>query len=381
MALGSNNMNDHAESQHLFLSQQDVDRLINEDAAETRISVMEKISSQYRHDEYSEQEARYAEQIFRVLAKDTELQVRKALAMQLKDTSHIPRDILMELIADHESVALPVIEHSVLLSDADLLQVIESSQNVDRINAVARRKEISQRVSHALVETQYPEVVSTLLDNKGANIHQQDYFTIMDRYNQDQSMMHQMAERMALPMPVVEQLIYAVSEQIAEKLKTHYDINLDESPSSSREALTLQFITKESSHEELAQTVHLMALQGRLTHSIILSSLCQGRMAFFEHALAELANIPHANARKLIRDRGKLGFEALYDKTNLPESTFHAVKTLLHVVLEFQEEENFEPGSAHFANQVISRLVAISEQQDIENLSYIIALVRQSVRH
>jgi uncharacterized protein (DUF2336 family) len=40
-------------------------------------------------------------------------------------------------------------------------------------------------------------------------------------------------------------------------------------------------------------------------------------MAFFEHALAELAGTPHARAWLMVHDAGPLGLKAIYDRAEL----------------------------------------------------------------
>ncbi len=133
----------------------------------------------------------------------------------------------------------------------------------------------------------------------------------------------------------------------------------------------------DASDEEIAATVAQMLKHDRLSPSIILSSLCRGHLRFFETALAQLANLPIVNARRLVRDRGPLGFQAIYHKTGLPESMFQAVRILLHVVLE-TDHATATPGSQNYSNQLVQTILVHAGNEDIENLSYIIALVRQS---
>lgn len=369
------------QDEHYFLSQEDVDRLLEDDSPDSRIDVMEKISDQYGTRAFSESELLYAEQIFRLLLQDTELRVRKALAVRLSTVDHVPRDIVLSLAQDRAEVAVPVIERSQVLSDADLIRLIENSREMQKIAAVARRGKVSERVSSALIGTHYPQVVKTLLDNMKAQIAGRDYEAIVKEHSGNEAMMAALATRETLPLPVVEQLVHLVSAQLAEELQRRYDVDLADIRDRTRESMTLHMLPYSASDEEIEATVQQMQSFERLTPSVVLSALCQGHIRFFEIALARLAHIPKANARKLVRDKGLLGFEALYEKTQMPESTYEAVRLLLGVVLELENEPDCQPGTPHYANAVIERLLMAAGDREVDNLSYIIALVRQAIVH
>jgi hypothetical protein len=91
---------------------------------------------------------------------------------------------------------------------------------------------------------------------------------------------------------------------------------------------------------------------------------------------ANNSGIPVENARTLIADRGELGFRAIYNKSGLPEAMFPAVKLLLKIVREL-DAEGAQNGSSRYANSVVERILHYSEENPVENLSYIIALVRR----
>ena len=112
----------------LRLSQDDITRLLNEDAPGIRVDVLQKVADGYEQTEYGEQETAVAEQIFRTLVRDTEQNVRIALAERFKDSAAIPRDIIQKLVKDeNDAVAVPLMASSPLLSEQDLLSIIEST--------------------------------------------------------------------------------------------------------------------------------------------------------------------------------------------------------------------------------------------------------------
>lgn len=368
----------------IILTSSDVDRLLKDDSAESRMDVLEKVSQHYNDKRFADREREVAEQIFRLLMKDAHLKVRENLAQRIRENPDIPRDIVLHLAADHERVSLPVLEASQVLSDADLVNIIESSREVSKLMAISKRSAVSGRVSEALVETSYPDVVSALVENEGATISTRTYDKIVEEFAREPQVMESIVSRAHLPVAVVEKLITHATEAVAGELKQKYKLNdeqLRKETAGTREDTTLKILEQENNPEAISALVEQMGQEGRLTPSIIMTALCRGQHFFFVAALATLANIPTLNAQKLVQDKGDLGFKALYERTEMPESMFEAVKLLLRVVQELEGGEAI-PGSLLYANRAVERLLALTGNQDVPNLAYLMALIRQNVtRH
>lgn len=367
------------EEEGFYLTQADVDRLLQDHSADSRLNVVTKIVHHYEKDHFSSQELHIAERIFRLLMKDAEIRVREALSEQIKHNTKVPRDIVLHLAKDAPSVSNPILEHSRILSDADLIKVVESTHEIAALKAISRRERVSERVSDALIDTHYPQVVKELLSNSGSHISDKGYEHIMDEFRGDEDVEVSLVKRSGLPITIVEKLVTYVSDQLVQELEARYkgcSTSLREEQENSRAATTLELIEHEDDEEAIDQLAAQMVASGRLSPSIIMMGLCRGNMHFFESALGRMANIPKSNARKLIRDKGELGFSRLYAKTGLPESMFEAVRVMLDVVLGMEGSDR-RPGSVGFANRVVEQLIAYAENHDVENLSYIIALVRQ----
>src|SRR5882757_1307728 len=74
------------------------------------------------------------------LARDATVRVRAILAEEIKYLDCIPRDIVLRLAQDLETVvSAPILEYSPLLSDADLIEIIACGQVQEVLVAVASR--------------------------------------------------------------------------------------------------------------------------------------------------------------------------------------------------------------------------------------------------
>jgi uncharacterized protein (DUF2336 family) len=363
------------------LTEEDVKNLLAEPSEETRTAIANKVALNYATEGvFDAEEMKVAEHIFSLLVNDTALQVRGTLAQHLKDSNRLPRDILLKMAEDEESVSLPILQFSRLLNDTDLLRIIRNSQDISKHLAIARREKVSPTVSQALVDTRQTEVVGILLENDGAQFYENTFREIIEDFAEDDSIIHRLVQRGDLPLTTAEKLISLVSDELAEQLERKYNISSEQlgcEIEQSREMATLRLLDNTVDQEEIDKLISQMMAFKRLTPSIILTALCRGNIRFFETSMARLAKIPVPNARTLIHDRGELGFKSLYRKAELPESLFDAVRIVLQVI-QSMPDAGVRPGSIHFANRVVERIFQLAEAQEVENISYIIALIRQN---
>lgn len=363
----------------LALTAEDVARLLKDNTSAVRVDMTAKIAGNYSGESLNRKENMMAEQIFRLLLRDTELKVRATLAEHLKTSAIIPRDIILTMVRDVEEVAVPLLQHSEVLNDEDLLDIVHSTRELSRFLAISNRAQVSGIVADGLLQRGNGDVAAALVENKGAQISEGGFKRIIETYGADETLMQAVSKRPHLPLSAAERLINVVSESLAETLKKKYrltDEHLQKEVEKTRESETLDLIGTTHSQEDIDQLIDQLRAFNRLTPSLILSALCQGNFIFFETSLARLSNISVANARTLIADRGELGFRAIYDKSGLPEAMFPAVKLLLRVVRELDDKGDRSTGS-RYANRVVERLLHAAEETPVDNLAYIIALVRR----
>jgi uncharacterized protein (DUF2336 family) len=364
----------------LTLSPEDVNHLLSDKTSGTRVNMTHKIGGAYNTNGLGIKEIKVAEQIFRLLLRDTELNVRSSLAQYVKDSPNIPRDIVVKMAKDVEEVSLPILQFSEVLTDDDLVELVHFKDDISRYLAVSKRRIVSEKLADTLIAKGSEEVATALVYNSGATLSESGFSKIIDTYKGNEAMMQAVSNRSYLPISTVEKLISVVSGALSDTIKQKYNQpgqNIQKEVDKTRETETLHLIKHAESDDSIERLITQLLDANRLTPSIILSALCQGNFEFFETALARLSSIPVSNARKLITDRGELGFRAIYVKSGLPEAMFPAVKLLLKIVRDLASEGSERPGSSRYANSVVERILHASEDQQMENLSYIIALVRR----
>lgn len=360
------------------LTEADVVRLLTDPSGETRAEMAGKIAKGFAVDSLTARERQIAIDIVRAMVKDAEVRVREALAQNLKSSGELPHDIALTLARDVESVALPVLEFSTVLTDDDLLEIVRRSSGKKQV-AVARRKKVSSPVAEALIESRNGEAVATLVSNEGADLSEAALQRVLDSFGNEEAVHGSLVHRSNLPITVAERLVALVSENLREYLVTHHELPAAVATDlvlESRERATVNLLPPGAESADVQQLVQQLRVNGRLTPSLMLRSLCMGDMQLFEAGLATLARTSLANARILIHDGGTLGFKSLYMRAALPERLYPAFR----VAVDVWRETDFDGGERDRERHVcrmIERILTQFEDVGQENLDYLLKKLHQ----
>src|SRR5580700_4993658 len=99
---------------------------INPQSGATREEIYLAVASLYRIQGtgLNERERELMREILRRLTRDVEMAIRIALAQRLADDANAPHDLILLLVDDAIEVARPLILHSPLLTDDDVLKLV-----------------------------------------------------------------------------------------------------------------------------------------------------------------------------------------------------------------------------------------------------------------
>ncbi|WP_042695252.1 DUF2336 domain-containing protein [Azospirillum sp. B506] len=365
-------MNDGFKTGHL--TQQDVARLLADPSPNSRTDLAAKLAQQFDSPELSQTERQLAEDIIRVMVKDTVLRVRQTLAENLKSSPSLPRDVALTLARDVEAVAIPVLSVSTVLTPADLVEILRSGADA-KSTAIAQRPTVPAAVADALIESGSERAVAALVANEGAELGEQSLGRVIDRFGASEAVQDPLVHRSKLPITIAERLVAVVSERLRQHLVAHHELPskvASELILQSRERATVALFSGENDEGALDRLVTQLARTGRLTPSLLVRSLCTGDIAFFEMAMSRMANVPLTNARLLIHDAGRLGLKSLYDKAKLPSALLPACRIAIDVLKETPYDG--EPGDRErHRRRVIERILTQYEDLAPEDLEFLLA--------
>jgi uncharacterized protein (DUF2336 family) len=230
-----------------------------------------------------------------------------------------------------DSIAVPIIAGSPVLEDEDLIRLASSAPAARQI-AVASRQTVSEAVVEALVEHAAPDAVRTAASNDGAAFSPRAYAGCFTRFENDPDVLEGFVARRSLPLDVTEKLIAHISDTAIQRLVHRHALPAQlavELAEGARERATVDLVDQAGLSEDPRRFAQQLQMNGRLTPSLMLRALFRGHMTFFEHCIAELAEIDHAKAWLLIHDAGPLGLEAVFKRAGLPERITPAVRAAL----------------------------------------------------
>ncbi len=310
------------------LTDNDIRMLVKGVTADERALATHKLCRTIDRLDMADSERQIAHDILRVMATDAAELVRRAMSVTLKNSAALPQDVANRLARDVESVALPVLTWSPVFSDADLAEIVRIGGEVRQM-AVAKRPQISTRVTSALVERGSEAVVATACANDNARFSELTLQKALDRFSKSEQVLQAVAYRAALPLAVTERLIDMVGDQLRDHILTHHAVSAErilELVVGAKERATLDLVDQAGRAADPKAFVSHLNRVGRLTPSLLLRGLAHGHMTFFEWGVAELAGVPHHRTWLMVHDAGPLGLKAICDKACLPARLYAAFR-------------------------------------------------------
>jgi uncharacterized protein (DUF2336 family) len=296
-----------------------------------------------------------------MLLDDPSPLVRQAMAEVFARSLEAPGAIVQALSLDQPSVALPVLEHSPLLIDADLVDIIATGNCVMQC-AIARRVNLPASVCAAIAEVGSASAALELIENPHAELAPFSWDRIVERHGHLAAIRESMLVLEDLPAATRIALVAKLSDTLAQFVVARNWLSADRAGRIASEARDRSAvnIAARSRGEDMSGLVRHLRATGQLTAGLILRALLSGNLELFDHALAELSNLPPARVAALLHDRGGASLQALLTRAGFPQSTFAAFR----VALEASQESGFVDtpgGAARLRRRMVERVLTHCE--------------------
>jgi uncharacterized protein (DUF2336 family) len=269
---------------------------------------------------------RTVHQALALLVRDQLPRVRRVLSEALKYLPDAPRDIVLQLARDPEvSVAAPILEFSPVLTDEDLLDIIQSSPLTASLIAISKRVNVGEEVSNAIVGTADVDAINALLNNQSAQIREATLDAIIDAAPMYPSWHEPLINRRQLPGKAALRIANFVADALIQKLAArgdfdpattaalglivHQKLNRDDAPALSPDPLSAA-LDPAALKLASARAVDLMNA-GKLTQASIIKIAQDGVSTVVIAALAARANIPVAAVAEVVRSASAKGMLAV----------------------------------------------------------------------
>lgn len=309
----------------------------------------------------SEDDRAAAEGALLMLLDDPSPLVRQAMADVFAGSTHAPATIVRALSLDQSSVALPILEHSPLLIDADLVDLVATG-NSETQCAIARRINLPASVCAAIAEVGSPAAALELIENPHAVLASFSWDRIVERHGHLAAIRESMLGLDDLPPATRLALIEKLSNTLAQFVVARRWLSSDRAERivvEARDRSAINLATRSRGDETGQLVLHLRAT-GQLTAGLILRALLSGNLELFDRALVELSGLPSSRVAALLYDRGSSSLDALLTRAGLPSSTFPAFRAALDATNEIGFVGTVD-GAARLRRRMVERVLTRCE--------------------
>ncbi len=268
---------------------------------------------------------RMTREVLGILARDQITRVRQILAEALKDVADAPPEIIRQLSRDAELVvAGPVLQFSLVLSEEDLLEIIESDPVSGRLAVISKRNGLGESVTAAIAVVGDEEAIALMLNNPSAQIREEVLDRIIDRAADIEPWHEPLVHRPVLPGRAAAKLARFVADNLLEALEERQDLapevlkevrqvverRLDEGQREIPE-------NEKTTAEEALEKARELQASGALDEAAVAKAVKGGDRELGIAQLSVLSGLPVAVVRTVITNRSAKGMVAIAWKAGL----------------------------------------------------------------
>jgi len=260
------------------------------------------------------------------LAKDQATRVRRILSETLKDIANAPADVIGRLARDVELVVCaPVLEHSPVLTDEDLLEIITSGPVLGALSLISKRKNLSEDLSDAIYLSEDIDAIGLMLGNSSAQIRESTLDRMVERARDIEPWHEPLAGRPKLSRKAVLRLSGFISDQLLDSFALRSDLG-----PAAAEAVREEFERRMEAAERSRardeggtpkERAQKLFDQGELDDKAVREAAQGGELDFVMIALVLKTGLPTATVGKIMEISSVKGIVALCWKAELSMQT------------------------------------------------------------
>src|SRR6201987_2989674 len=218
----------------------------------------------------SEHDRSAAEGALLMLLDDPSPLVRQAMAEVFARSLEAPAAIVQALSLDQPSVALPILEHSPLLIDADLVDIVATG-NSETQCAIARRINLPASVCAAIAEVGTAEAALELIENAYAELAPFSWDRSFERHGHLAAIRESMLVLEDLPAATRAALVAKLSDTLAQFVVAKNWLSADRAEriaGEARDRCTIS-IAASSSGDDMSGLIRHLRATSQLTAGLI----------------------------------------------------------------------------------------------------------------
>jgi uncharacterized protein (DUF2336 family) len=282
--------------------------LARENSSDKRRELLTDVTSLFftTKENRSEIETNMFGELMTKVASELDVEVRKELSSRFSDET-VPRRLIVALANDPEvSVAEPILVNSRVLTQTDLINVVEKRGDAHRM-LVTKRPDVSEALSAALVAFGGDKVVESLIKNESANVSLETFDRIVDRATRSPDLQGPLVKRRSVSPEHLNQLFLSVDAQMRSQILarnaqfSEAEINLAMERAKTRVAVNNGALPLD--YEAAKRSVGTMAFQRTLVPAVLPNLWRDNKRTQFMLAFGELSGLDYHQTAKMFDNK------------------------------------------------------------------------------
>lgn len=255
-------------------------------------------------------------QVLEILAQDQVPKIRSIIADEIKHLSNVPKRLIARLAEDAEAaVAGPILEYSPLLTDEQILQIISGGLRGGALEALARRKNISEKISKAVFDKDEDPAIAELLRNQTAEISEKLMDEIALHAETRPDLHLPLVDRGSLSRSTLRRIATFVSAALVERLITRNNLKEDlahEIQLAVRERIDAGESETAPPKKSLdAREADNLFKAGKLDEYAVLDGIDEVNIEFLQRSFELLSKLPADHVKRMMDSGSAKGLCAL----------------------------------------------------------------------
>jgi uncharacterized protein (DUF2336 family) len=288
--------------------------------ADMRAEATRDLVESYLWGELEESDRDAAEAAMVSLLDDPSPAVRLALAECLANHEQAPRSVISGLAHDYAEIAGVVLEHSPVLSDGELIEIIEVSNQWHHA-AIASRLQLSVFVAESLVRYASSDICLSLLARPELAQSSQLIDLVLSRFGDVAEVSEALHQLGGLTQEQHVMLVSNTADRLQNFITMTGWIKPEKTNRMMRDCSDRAFLItlKNANSNQLLDAIITLQAANKLTPSLLLRAIMSGQRAFFDMALAYITGLDLARISGLLKEKSGRAVQALLAKAGIPE--------------------------------------------------------------
>lgn len=278
------------------------------------------------------------------LIKQAEDDVRRNLASRLAPRKDLHPSLLHYLAYDDITVAEPVLLHSPMLGEMDLLYIIESTAK-DHWRAIARREKISDRVVTSLVSKQDDKTAINLLSNGSIEIATPVLKKMAIMASESNEVAYEFLNYKTLPRELAVNIYWHVTSEMRKEISKKFGAN-DTELDKALEDCVQDFSDTMLDYNNMRpsclmhEVADMYASENKITDKLLVDSLRRRQGRFFISLFARKTNLSYDLIWNMMRQIGGQGLAVACRAMNISKENFVSIFLLSRTIARSTQAVN-----------------------------------------